>query len=259
MNQTAPILLTERNGRHVILTLNRPEKHNAMTLELWGMLHRTILEVREDRSVSIIVLRGAGGRAFSAGMDIREEYQTFCSAVDEIGRAIHGCCRDLMQLPQLVLCVVEGYCFGAALELMLSCDYVIANDKAVFSLPEMKVGIPCMVESALLVPVVGLLKAKEMCYFGRSYDASQALQMGLVNEVVGESVLEQRLKERISDLCDMDPSALAVQKDIIHKWLTSDLETAMQYSILAMKPCEGSEAQRNRMRQALGIKETDGD
>jgi len=106
---------------------------------------------------------------------------------------------------------------------------------------------------------VGLLKAKEMCYFGRSYDASQALQMGLVNEVVGESVLEQRLKERISDLCDMDPSALAVQKDIIHKWLTSDLETAMQYSILAMKPCEGSEAQRNRMRQALGIKETDGD
>jgi enoyl-CoA hydratase len=258
MNETSPILLAERKGRRITITLNRPEKHNAMTLELWRMLHRTILEIRDDRSVSIIVLRGAGGRAFSAGMDIREEYQTFCTAVDEIGRAIHGCCRDLMQLPQVVLCVVEGYCFGAALELMLSCDYVLANDKAVFSLPEMKVGIPCMVESALLVPAVGLLKAKEMCYFGRSYDASQALQMGLVNEVVDGSVLEQRIEERIADLCQMDPPALAAQKDIIHKWLTSDLETAMQYSILAMKPCEGSEAQRNRMRQALGIKETEG-
>ena len=83
--------------------------------------------------------------------------------------------------------------------------------------------------------------------------------MGLVNEVVNGSVLEQRLEERIADLCEMDPPALTAQKDIIHKWLTSDLETAMQYSILAMKPCEGSEAQRNRMRQALDIKETDGD
>ncbi len=107
MNQPAPIVLTERNGRQVTLTLNRPEKHNAMTLELWRMPHRTILEVGDDRSVRIIVLRGAGGRAFSAGMDIREAYQTFRTAVGDIGHAIHGCCRDLMQLSQVVLCVVE--------------------------------------------------------------------------------------------------------------------------------------------------------
>ena len=258
MNRSEPILLVERNANWATLTLNRPQKHNAMTLELWQTLHRTLLEFKKDRSISLIVLRGAGGHAFSAGMDIREEYQTFCTAVHEVGNAIHGCCRDLMQLPQVVLCVVDGYCFGAALELMLACDYVMADEKAVFSLPEMKVGIPCMVEAALLVQVVGLLKAKEMCYFGWNYDARQALEMGLINELVEGALLEQKVSERIHDLSAMDPAALDVQKDIIYKWLTTDLETAMQYSILAMKPCEGSPAQRKRMKRALQNKKRKG-
>ena len=179
MNRSEPILLVERNANWATLTLNRPQKHNAMTLELWQTLHRTLLEFKKDRSISLIVLRGAGGHAFSAGMDIREEYQTFCTAVHEVGNAIHGCCRDLMQLPQVVLCVVDGYCFGAALELMLACDYVMADEKAVFSLPEMKVGIPCMVEAALLVQVVGLLKEKEMCRSSWVYNRLRRFRAGI--------------------------------------------------------------------------------
>ena len=108
-----------------------------------------------------------------------------------------------------------------------------------------------MVEAALLVPTVGLLKAKEMCYLGRTYDAVAAERMGLVNEVVKAETLEQRLSEFIGELTVMDATALSVQKEIIYKWLTTDLETAMQYSILAMKQCEGSQAQRTLMKAAL--------
>ena len=210
--------------------------------------------LKDDRSVKVLVLRGAGGRSFSSGMDIKKEFETFTSDIVKLGNIIHGCCRDLMKIPQVVVCVVEGYCFGGALELMLACDFVLANDKAVFCMPEMKVGIPCMVEASLLIPTVGLLKAKEMCYLARSYDAGEAKKMGLVNEVIRAEDLEHRLSEFLIELTSMDALALSVQKEIIYKWLTTDLETAMQYSILAMKQCEGSEAQQALMKSALNKK-----
>lgn len=241
----------DRQDMVVTATLNRPEVLNAMSVEMWNELHEAVKRLRDEQKVKALVLRGAGGRSFSSGMDIKKEFETFTSDISKLGYVIHGCCRDLMNLPQVVVCVIEGYCFGAALELMLSCDFVLANDKAVFCMPEMKVGIPCMVEAALLVPAVGLLKAKEMCYLGRSYDAAEAEKMGLVNEVVKADDLENRLSEFLSELTAMDGLSLSVQKEIINKWLTTDLETAMQYSILAMKKCEGSEAQQSLMKSAL--------
>ena len=241
----------DRKDMVVTATLNRPEVLNAMSVEMWNELHQIVKDVREDHSVKALVLRSAGGRSFSSGMDIKKEFATFTSDIVNLGKIIHGCCREIMNLPQVVVCVVEGYCFGAALELMLACDFVLANDKAVFCMPEMKVGIPCMVEASLLVSTVGLLKAKEMCYLGRSYDALEAQKMGLLNEVIKSEDVEHRLSEFLVELTSMDALALSVQKEIIYKWLTTDMETAMQYSILAMKKCEGSQAQQTLMRSAL--------
>ena len=241
----------DRQNGIATATLNRPEVLNAMSVEMWNELHHIVRNLRDDDSVKVLVLRGAGGRSFSSGMDIKKEFETFTSDIVKLGKIIHGCCREIMNLPQVVVCVVEGYCFGGALELMLACDFVLANDKAVFCMPEMKVGIPCMVEAALLVSTVGLLKAKEMCYLGRFYDAVEAKTMGLVNEVIPQEELEHRLSEFLVELTTMDALALSVQKEIIYKWLTTDLESAMQYSILAMKKCEGSQAQQALMKSAL--------
>ena len=249
-------ILVERSDATVTITFNRPQVLNATSLELWDELHKAVLELKEDKQAKVVVLRGAG-RAFSVGMDLKSEFNIFATAVEKVGWAIHGCCRDLMQIPQVVVCVVHGYCFGGSLELLLSCDHAIATEDAVFSLPEMKVGLPCMVESALLVKAVGLFKAKEMCYFARNYDACQAERMGLVNEVVKADELEKRLSQIVAELLAMDASALAVQKDIIYKWLTTDLEAAMQYSILAMKLCQGSPAQITAMKAFLERKKGD--
>ncbi len=244
-------VLFQRDGAVATITLKRPQGLNATSLELWHELHRHVLELKEDTQVKVVVLKGAGEHAFSVGMDMKSTYDTFATAVEKVGRAIHGCCRDLMQIPQVVIAVVHGYCFGGSLELMLSCDYVIATGKATFSMPEMKMGLPCMVEAALLVPTVGLLKAKEMCYFARTYDAEQARMMRLVNEVVKTEEVDHRLAVVVQELLAKDASALAVQKDIIYKWLTTDLESAMQYSILAMKLCQGSPAQMTSMKAFL--------
>lgn len=247
----------DRQDAVVTVTLNRPEVLNAMSVEMWNELHQAVRDLNEDHSVKALILRGAGGRSFSSGLDIKKEYETFTTDIAKLGNIIHGCCRDIMIIPQVVVCVIEGYCFGGALELMLACDFVLANERAVFSMPEMKVGIPCMVEAALLVPTVGLIKAKEMCYLGRTYDAYEAERMGLVNEVFKAEELEQRLSQFIGELTAMDAKALSVQKEIIYKWLTTDLEAAMQYSILAMKQCEGSDAQKSLMKAALKKKKSD--
>jgi len=239
------------DGDQLTITLNRPQVMNAMSLELWRELHQAILALKENRQVKVVVLRGAGSRAFSAGTDLKSTQDAFLTAVEEVGKTIHGCCRDLMQIPQVVVAVVQGYCFGAALELVLAGDYAIATEDAVFSLPEMNLGLPCMVEAALLVPAVGLSRAREMCYFARQYDAYRAERMGLVNEVVKTENLEERVSQVVKELTDKDATALAVQKDIIYKWLTTDLETAMQYSILAMKLCQGSPAQRAAIKAFL--------
>ncbi|MDD5289180.1 MAG: enoyl-CoA hydratase/isomerase family protein [Dehalococcoidales bacterium] len=244
-------ILVKKNNAAVTIAFNRPEVLNAMSLELWRELNQAILELKKDPQVKVVILRGAGGRAFSVGMDLKAAYKTFATAVEQVGQAIHGCCRDLMQSPKIAVGVVDGYCFGGALELLLACDYTIATENAVFSLPEMNLGLPCMVEAALLVPAVGLAKAREMCYFAWNYDARKGEKMGIVNEVVKNDGLEQRLSEVVRELSDKDAAALKVQKDIIYKWLTTDIETAMQYSILAMKLCQGSPAQTEAMQAFL--------
>ncbi len=244
-------VVREKNDAVVIITLNRPQVLNATNLDLWDDLHKAIGDIKEDRRARVVVLRGAGSRSFSVGMDLKSTYDTFTTAIEEVGRAIHGCCREIMQIPQIVVCDVRGYCFGGALELMLACDYVIATEDSVFSMPEMNVGLPCMVESALLVHAVGLHKAREMCYFAWKYDAHRAERMGLINEVVSLDTREQRVSQIVDELIGKDATALAVQKDIIYKWLTTDLEAAMQYSILAMKLCQGSPAQVTAMKAFL--------
>ena len=109
-------LLVDEDAGVVTLTLNRPEVLNAMSLDMWNELHRAVQDLTNDHTVKVLVLRGAGGRSFSAGMDIKSEYETFSSSIDTIGKTIHGCCRDIMTLPQVAVCVIEGYCFGGALE-----------------------------------------------------------------------------------------------------------------------------------------------
>jgi len=244
-------ILFKKEDTTVTITFNRPKVLNAMTPQSWSELHQAILELKKYPRVKVVILRGTGNRAFSAGVDLKARQKTLANADGKTGQAIHECCRALMQSTKVAVGVVQGYCLGGALELLLACDYSLATEDAVFSLPEMKLGLPCVVEAALLVPAVGLAKAKEICHLARNYDARQAEKMGIVNEVVKKDELEGRLSDIIREFSDKDATALAVQKDIIYKWLTTDLETAMQYSSLAANLCHGSPAQTEAVKTFL--------
>ncbi|MFC1857249.1 enoyl-CoA hydratase/isomerase family protein [Thermodesulfobacteriota bacterium] len=243
-------ILVDTRDKVQTITFNRPRVLNAMSTELWGELKDALNKAKDDPEAKVLVITGTG-KAFSAGTDVKEVTKLISGSGVKIWRLMHDTITTARYLPKPVICAVRGYCIGGALELMISCDMVIASETARFSMKELEIGIPNIMEAALLVATIGNLRAKELCYTADWWDAQKAEKVGLVNEVVADDKLEERVKEVATKMANKDPLALAVQKDIINKWLTTDLEAAMDYSIMAMMQCQGSEGQKEGMRAFL--------
>jgi len=239
-------ILVETEDRVQTITFNRPHVLNAMSTELWGELKDALNKARDDSEVKVLVITGAG-KAFSAGTDVKEMVKIMPGSGARVQQLMHDTITVARYLPKPVICAVRGYCIGAAVELMISCDMAVASETARFSMKELEVGIPNIIEAALLVATIGNLRAKEFCYTADWWDAQKAERVGLINEVVADDQLETRVKEVATRMASKDALALAVQKDIINKWLTSDLETAIDYSIVAMLQCQGSAGQKEGM------------
>ena len=244
-------LLVEKKEGIAVLTLNRPQVLNAISSELLRELKQAMEALKDDPEVKVVVIKGAGDKAFSAGTDVREAAKLIPAAAEKVGEIIHEAFNAVRFCPKPVVCAVNGYCLGAAVELMVCCDIVIASDTAQFAMPEINIGIPSIVEAAILPMVIGIFRAKELVLAGEYWDARKADKVGLVNEVVPAAQFEKRVWEVARNLASKDALALAVQKDICNKWMTTDLETAIDYSILAIKRTEGTKGQVEGMAAFL--------
>jgi len=236
-NMSYETIIVEREDNIATITLNRPHAMNAITRKMLREIQEAINAIRNDSNVRVVVFKAAGDRAFSAGTDIKEMAQT----PGDNGILLHETLKGIRNLLKPVVCAVNGYCLGAGLDLMLSCDLVVASETARFSMPEINVGVVSNVEAILLSRAMSIFRAKEMCLTGDYFDAQKAERCGLVNDVVPVARLDARVKELAAKLAGKDATALAVQKDVINKWLTTDLETAMDYSILAHSLCHGAQ------------------
>jgi len=239
-------ILVDTENKVQTIIFNRPRVLNAMSTELWGELQDALNKAGEDPEVKVLVITGAG-KAFSAGTDVKEVAKIMPGSGVKVQQLMHDTITAARYLPKPVICAVRGYCIGGAVELMISCDMAIASETARFSMKELEIGIPNIIEAALLVATIGNLRAKEFCYTADWWDAQKAERAGLVNEVVPDDQLEARVKEVAAKMAGKDALALAVQKDIINKWLTTDLEAAIDYSMMAILQCQGSGGQKEGM------------
>ncbi len=230
-------IILEKADNIATITLNRPHAMNAITRKMLKEIQQAISDITNDSNVKVIIFKAAGDRAFSAGTDIKEMAQT----PGDNGVLLHETLKGIRHLLKPVVCAVKGYCLGAGLDLMLSCDLVVASETARLGMPEINVGVVSNVEAILLSRAMSIFRAKEMCLTGDYFDAQKAEKCGLVNEVVPVARLDARAKELATKLASKDATALAVQKDVINKWLTTDLEAAMDYSILAHSLCHGAQ------------------
>ena len=244
-------ILLEKSDRVATLTLNRPEVLNALTWRMLEEIEDAVREIERDEGVIVVVVSGGGERAFCAGIDVGAVRGLDMLGARAIGKRIHATDNALRVLEKPVIAKVRGLCLGAGLELAVSCDLIVAAEDARFGFPHMRIGIPSIVEAGILPQAIGIFRTKELCFTADYWDARKAEQVGLVNRVVAAADLDREVDALAAKLCQWSPLAMAIQKDIIHKWMTTDLEAAIDFSINSVAINFASEDQKEGMSAFL--------
>lgn len=224
---------TDTGIAHV--ALNRPEKHNIINLRLRKRLADTLESLGKDGTVKVIVVRGTGPEAFSAGADVKEFGSL--SPQDHADFAYWTSVPERIRQP--VIAAIDGYCFGAGFETALACDFRIVTTRAQFALPEIRLGMmPGSGGGQRLLRVVGSTRAKLLCMTGARLDAQTADRWGLVTKVVEPEQLDSEVQSFAKDLAASAPLALRMVKLALNRGADCPLSSAIEmegkmYAMLA--------------------------
>ena len=196
------------------ITLNRPEKHNAMDNEMYAAISSYLGEIDSNDDIWVGVVTGAGEKAFTAGADLVGMHGTAEKA--EVGWSSPRSTRfDLgLEVQKPLIAAVNGYCLAGGLELALVCDIRIASEKAQFGCPEVKWNLLHGYGAQLLPRIVGTSNAMYLLLTGQFIDATEALRIGLVNEVLPPDRLMSRAYELAAIICDNGPMAIRMTKEL---------------------------------------------
>jgi enoyl-CoA hydratase len=246
-------VLFEKEGFVGTITLNRPDKLNALNAELVGELHRVLAEVRRDKDLRALIVTGAGDKAFAAGADIAAMSTMTgpeAKAFGELGHAV-GAQMETLAIP--VIAAVNGFALGGGCEMALACDFIHASTKAKFGQPEVNLGvIPGFGGTNRLARRVGIGRARELCFTGDVIGAEEALRIGLVNGVHAPEELLGKVKEIAAKIATKGPLAVAQAKRVLLRGLDVPLPTANELEVQAFAALFGSEDQREGMAAFLG-------
>jgi len=225
--------LDERAGGLVALvTINNPLHLNAMNSALMDEFVETLSPLATNAELRALVLTGAGDKAFIGGADIRE---MSALATAEDGRRfitrLHKCCDAIREIPVPTIARINGLTLGGGLEMAAACDVRIAVESAVFGMPEVRLGIPSVIEAALLPMLVGWGRTRQILLVGENFSAQEALSWGLVNELVCAGDLDNAVGRWLGQLLSCWPGAVRLQKQLIRRWEDLPLRAAIQAGI----------------------------
>jgi enoyl-CoA hydratase len=220
-------VLLEREGAVCVLTLNRPEKLNALNAELLGELDKQLVLLTSDASVSCVIVTGAGDKAFAAGADIAAMLEMTTEQARAFSEQGHRICSLIERAPFPVIGAVNGFALGGGCELALSCDFLYASDKAKLGQPEVNLGVmPGFGGTQRLARRVGIGRARELCYTGDAIAADEALRIGLVNHVVAHEKLLDKGLELARMVAARGPVAVKMCKHLVQRGQDLDLANA---------------------------------
>jgi len=224
-------LLVERRGRVAVITINRPQKLNALNIQTRAEGAAALEELREDESVRVVVITGAGEKAFVAGADISEfEGRTAVSQRDVM--TARSLFTAVDTFPKPVIAMINGFCLGGGCELALSCDIRVASETARFGQPEINLGIiPGGGGTQRLTRLVGEGKAMELILTGDMIDAQHAYNLGLVNLVVPAADLEAKTLELANRIAEKSPVALRMAKEAVKTAARANLDEGLRREI----------------------------
>ena len=243
----------ERQGRIGWLVFDHPERRNAISVGMWSAMPEAVRGLAGDDEVRVIVLRGAGEKAFVSGADVSEfESRRTGSAAADYDRASVAAVGALLQLEKPVLAMVHGFCLGGGVAVSLAADLRYAADDAVFAIPAARLGVGyAMAGIEALANVVGISAAKEIFFTARRFRADEALRMGLVNQVVPKAELEDRVRETAERIAGNAPLSLRSVKQIAGELAKEPAARDHAKVAAGIRACLESEDYREGMRAFL--------
>ena len=221
-------VLYEVQGPMALVTINRADKHNAISLATLDDLHSAVDEAAADDAVRVITITGAGGKSFASGSDLSEVlHRDFRKALEPI---VQGLADKLERTPKPTIAAIDGICMGGGLEVALGCDLRIATPKSRFATPEGKLGIiPGGGACARLPRIVGRGWGMEMMLMGEPIDAERALQIGLVTRLVESEELLAEARSMADHLAKFAPFVPSTMKAMVHFGMEASKAGALMF------------------------------
>ena len=248
-NQT---VLYEKKQNVAIITLNRPQRLNAITRDLINGLIAQLKMARQDQDVSVVILTGAG-RAFCAGEDLKETSagKSFEDWMEETD-GLQEVQRVVMDLGKPLIAAVRGYALGGGCEFALSCDIRIAAEDAQFGFPETEVGLTITTAGTkLLAQIVGLGKAKELVFTGDYINAQEAMRIGLANSLASAERLLDEALSMAHRIAEKSSLSLKLSRIAIDQGLHASFEQTLELEASHLLTCVGAQNQKKFVEQKL--------
>ncbi|MCZ8310560.1 MAG: enoyl-CoA hydratase [Magnetospirillum sp.] len=210
-------ILARKDGRIGILTFNNPEKRNALSLEMWQRMGEILDAFAADADLRVVVLTGAGDKAFVSGADISKFASERASAEAAVvyNETVDRVCERLYAFPKPTIAMINGFCMGGGLAIAVSCDMRVASSEAVFALPAAKLGLGYGYAGLRrCIETIGPAATKEIFFTARRFGCEEALHWGLLNRAVAPEALAATVMEIATTIADNAPLTVAAVKRI---------------------------------------------
>jgi enoyl-CoA hydratase len=219
-------------GGHLVwLTIDNAGKLNSLNRALMSEITEAAGALATDPELRLAIVTGAGERAFVGGADIGEIATLDRDSARSFITSVHRCCDAFRRLPVPVIARIDGYALGAGLELACACDLRVASERSFFGMPEVRIGIPSVVEAALLPKLIGQGRARRLLLTGETIGAAEALNWGLVDMVVPHQDLDEAVEGLARPMLAAGPKAIRLQKSLILDWEELPTSAAVQRGI----------------------------
>ncbi|MGI6453253.1 MAG: short-chain-enoyl-CoA hydratase [Syntrophomonadaceae bacterium] len=242
-------VILEKKGRVAVLVINRPQALNALNKDTLLDIQRGVEDVRDDDSIDVLIITGAGDRAFVAGADITFMVEMQPMEARNFGQLGSEVLRLIETMEKPVIAAINGFCLGGGCELAMACDFRICSEKAKFGQPEVGLGVtPGFGGTQRLPRIVGIGMAKQLLYTGDIINANEALRIGLVNYVVPSEDLMSNVMEIAKKIASRGQTSVRLCKAVVNAGMQTDIDSALVIEKDAFGLCFATEDQKEGMK-----------
>ena len=218
-------------GDIAIFTVHGQTRLNVVGIDTLRACSAGVAALHDDPTIRCAVLQGGPEDAFIGGANLRELQALETHEAAGFVGAIHEFCDRLRAFPVPVIARIRGHCLGAGMEIAAACDFRMCDESAVFGMPEVRVGVPSVVEAALLPQLIGFGKTRELVFRGHLIDAQEAFRIGFIEQHVGAGDIDDAVAQVVGDIVEAAPNAIRLQKRLCRNWEPHGIDAAITDSL----------------------------